>query len=469
MLKKYSINAPDAFFAIFLLVCVFGGGASRNDVLSQPLVWLAAIASLAVSIAKIDRAGLRRIGPLAGFLCACAFVILLQLIPLPPSIWTSLPGREPYADLASIARFEQPWRTISITPDLTWSSLLSLLPPAAMVCSFVTISPRLRRSLLLVLLSVIFFSAVLGLAQLGSGNGGPLRFYRITNDEFSVGIFANRNHQALLLAIGMPALTIAGAVYNRASNEWIRLWGPMLLILFLIPLIVVTGSRFGLVIGVVMALVAIAFVRTRLSSEFQPRKSAVPKWQKMLPYGIVVASILVTVAFSRAVAIDRLLATSTDTELRLKLLNPLVEFSSAFFPVGSGFGSFQSVYTRFEPNELLNIYYVNQAHNDLLQLTIEGGLLGVLLLAAFLIWLFRRSLALWRPRLNVTPQLLIARFAACGIYAILVASLVDYPLRTPLFAVILTLLALWVNEYGRKSINGRHREKKLSARSRSQS
>ena len=54
----------------------------------------------------------------------------LQLVPLPPSVWTSLPGAAPGGPFTFLDR-ELPWAPISVAPTGTWLSLMSLLPPLA--------------------------------------------------------------------------------------------------------------------------------------------------------------------------------------------------------------------------------------------------------------------------------------------------------------------------------------------------
>ena len=102
-------------------------------------------------------------------------------------------------------------------------------------------------------------------------------------------------------------------------------------------------------------------------------------------------------------------------------------------PFGSGMGTFVPVYAMYEkPADALMDAYVNRAHNDVLELWLEAGVFGLILMALFLAWLARASWALWRPEGAGASgiDLLLAR-AATLIVALLAAhSFVDYPLRT---------------------------------------
>ena len=106
--------------------------------------------------------------------------------------------------------------------------------------------------------------------------------------------------------------------------------------------------------------------------------------------------------------------------------------------LGVGFGSFEQVYHIYEPSELLMPSYVNQAHNDWAQFTIEGGVLAGLLLTGLLVWMVRAigTMLLHRTR-RVDAIFWMSIFAIVA-----AASLVDYPLRTPLFQLVTVWLLL---------------------------
>ena len=56
-------------------------------------------------------------------------------------------------------------------------------------------------------------------------------------------------------------------------------------------------------------------------------------------------------------------------------------------PLGAGLGTFVPVYAMFEKPEKLSLFYVNRAHNDVLELWLETGVLGLILMVLFAIWL----------------------------------------------------------------------------------
>src|SRR5688572_10115469 len=128
-----------------------------------------------------------------------AAVPALQLVPLPPELLSSLPGRELQVASFSIGQAELPWAPISISPAATWLSLVSLLPMAAMFHATALLSHQQRRWLTLAMLGVGLASVFLGLGQVAQGPYSPLRFMGQDGGGEAVGFFANRNHYAALL------------------------------------------------------------------------------------------------------------------------------------------------------------------------------------------------------------------------------------------------------------------------------
>jgi O-antigen ligase len=117
------------------------------------------------------------------------------------------------------------------------------------------------------------------------------------------------------------------------------------------------------------------------------------------------------------------------------MLGPLFEMARAFMPFGSGFGSFDSVYRHFEPNSLLSTIYMNEAHDEPVQLAIEGGVPALLLLGLFLVWWARAAVTCLRRPLQ-TRRRAMGDAAVIMTVILMASSLVDYPLRTPLLGAV---------------------------------
>src|SRR5688572_6479268 len=101
-----------SLFVAFLAAVLLFGGASRADVLGQGVVRFAAILMIASSILQLDAEDWRRVRTPALLLLALTAVILIQLIPLPPAIWSSLPGRSTYVQALELGGIPAVWRPL---------------------------------------------------------------------------------------------------------------------------------------------------------------------------------------------------------------------------------------------------------------------------------------------------------------------------------------------------------------------
>jgi O-antigen ligase len=122
--------------------------------------------------------------------------------------------------------------------------------------------------------------------------------------------------------------------------------------------------------------------------------------------------------------------------------------TAKYFPLGSGFGSFVEVYQIDEPDQLLDMVYVNHAHNDWLETVLTGGLFGALLLAIVVIAWVRRAASAFRTPLNEQREPAFARLGLVIILMMGLASLADYPLRVPSLAFIFVIAAFWASAPG---------------------
>lgn len=445
MSRSWAATDPRSRFnlvalGLFGLVLLFFGGASRGDELGQPLVRVGAILLIVSSGLQIDWHAWDKIRAPVFFLLAAAIVIAVQLVPVPEAIWRGLPGREVFATALEEGQIGSSARPLSLTPDLTLNSLLALLPPAAAALCLGLIARNDHGRLLAFLLLAIAAGAFLGVTQVSTG--GPY-LYRTTNLGSAVGIFANRNHQALALAMAFPLLAAwATLPWLERRPSGIRGWIAICFALLLVPILLVTGSRSGILLALLGMIAAAVIVYRQVKSA---RGEAGITWLPRLALAVTVAIaalVAISVYFSRAEAIQRL-AGVEDFEPREQILPILVRMAADFFPMGAGFGSFDPVYRSYEPAELLAPTYLNHAHNDLVQVLIEGGAPAAALVLAFLFWFVVRAARLWlRPPDSQARLIGVASSAAMSL--ILISSLFDYPLRTPSIAVLAVILCCWM-------------------------
>lgn len=440
-----NLSATTRFLVLlaFLVIVAFAGGASRYDV--QSLVFLRPVAALALGFAGwfVQRHQLREFRAPLWFLVATVVAIGVQLIPLPPSVWSTLPGRALLVEVGQAAGVGELWRPVSMVPFATKNALYSMLIPIAALMLIALQPPEARARLLPVVIVIGLVSGVLGLMQAIGPADSPLYLYRVVNEGGAVGLFANRNHQAVFLACLFPALaTYAALPARNDAGSRIRFWLCVGAAVPLIPLIIVTGSRLGLllgVIGLVLAPILFALATPRRTRAAGKRRFG---WGHLAGILIVVALIALTLLKSRGLAVDRLVATDLDADVRLITWKTTLEIVRTYFPVGSGYGSFAEIYQIFETDAALKPTYANHAHNDWLEVVMSGGLVGaVLLVAAVIGWAWRVRDVMRAPAGPATAH---ARLGAALLLMIAIASFTDYPLRTPLFATIAVIAVSWL-------------------------
>lgn len=429
-----SDRARFAALAVFLVLVFLTGGGARDDIQSLVLLRPAAVLFAAYAVALAAPGAFRGVAAPLWFLLALLALIAAQLIPLPPSIWQELPGRETYADLSIAAGMGDLWRPLSLSPSKTLNSLFSLTVPFAALALLAIQSRRYFRPLLIALALLTLASGLWGLLQLAGSATGPLYLYRITNPGLPVGFFANRNHQAVMLGAVIPVIAhlgIAFAHQNRKPAMPFMVTG--LAAALIVPTILMTGSRAGLIAAMIgFGAAAVMIYKARPAAA----RGAADRFSRLMPImagTVILAAIVGGVAlwFGRALAIERLLASDSVEELRALVFPILREMAGFFFPAGAGFGAFEHVYYQFEPMNLLREQYLNQAHNDWLQFVIEGGLPAALLLGAFMAWVaWHGFLTFYRNRDE--GRLASLRTACLAfIVALGVVSFFDYPLRVP--------------------------------------
>jgi O-antigen ligase len=442
------------------------GGGTRDGFLSDTILELLAIPAFVFSLSSLftlpRTASWRRAQwPLA--LClAMALVPLIQVVPLPPWLWTALPHRDEIVTLFALMGRGLPWLPISVSPNATWVSMLSLLPPLAIFLGVVQLSYRERRVLSLILLGVGVLAAFVGLLQVAQGPSSPLRFFASTNESESVGFFANRNHFAALLyslllfgaAWATEAAFTAGSWSDRRNLETASiatLTASFLVLVIFIASETITRSRAGL------GLMIIAIFGTFALPLADRRRSA-----GITPVKLLLGSTLLAVTLAIQFALYRILdrfAVDPMADARIPFARNTITAAKAYMPFGSGVGTFVPVYLTFElPRDAIVDTYANHAHNDLLEVWLEGGVMSMILVLAFLVWFALNSARIWRhtPAHARAIDLLLARAATIVVALIVAHSFVDYPLRTgAMMAVFAFSCALMVEPLAAAPIHDR--------------
>lgn len=422
-------NPKRNHIAIALLIGVAAvlGGASVASSTGALSVQLFSCASLIFGVLRLrgENLSIRRNIIVLGL--GLSILVLLQLVPLPRELWTALPGRALAREgliLADIPLAPMPW---SMAPAATTGSSLAVIPSLALLVLLSGANQMPVKEVGLLVIGLALTSWIVGVVQVAGGADSPLYFHAVTNKGLAVGFFANANHLATLLVVCAPLIAGVIAWLSRerglpriagvaafASYAGIAVLGVML-----------TSSVAGMVLLPLAIIPSISLIPTS-------GKSRASMGALSLIAGLLAA------AFSVGVLGTNL---GSDNLSRPAIWRTTLHGILQFWPLGSGLGTFQQSYRLFESPGSVTGTFINHAHNDYLEVLLEGGLPGAVLIALGLAWWGSQSLAAWRDN-GSEPNVVWRRAASIVLGIVFAHSFVDYPLRTPALLTIATFYAV---------------------------
>lgn len=442
-LARISLPSRQLWGLLVPLAAVFAmGGSSRPDVQSLALLNPLMIALCGVALLFLRPEQLEgKKSLLAGFLIVI-LLVATYLLPISAQIVNFLGGTSDVATIRATADVSGMTRITSMAPAAAWQPLFFLFAPLAVLLAALQLNRDDLRLSVPLLIAAGATSGVMGVLQLAGSPTGPLYFYQITNSGSAVGLFANRNHAAVFLACLFPMLALfaarsEGASLGRNTRQLIA----MAVAIILIPLILVTGSRSGMLTAAVGLIGAVLLYVSHAPSYRGSikAKSATPIWA----VSILVCLVLVTVYFSRAEAIERIFAEDGGARDRADFWTSSLQLFWRYFPLGFGPGGFVSTFQMTEPLALLDGAYLNRLHNDWLETALTFGVPGILLMLAGVGYYLRRSFVLWMRMDGARSAVALGRMASIVIAILGIASMSDYPLRTPAMAGFAALVLVW--------------------------
>lgn len=421
----------------YLFLCLILGGSAQG-IWQNMLLQLVGI--VLIAWAALDK-GEGRLTPSARGLLFMTMlfvaIVALQMIPLPAELWPHLGGRERLAEDYAVLGMAVPSEGISLTPAAGFNSILGIIPPLALACAMVRLKAYRPTLMTGALLAGTILGIALGALQVASSNGQDLSYWYIypdTNAGKGVGFFANANHMATLLLIAIPFIAAMIVSARRASAQ--RYWAVSTvatgLALIILVGIALNGSLagYGLAAPVLAASVVIIL----------PSGSKLRLWLGALAVLFMVAAVS-AVEFTPIGSSKIGEEAASSVQSRTEILTTTVRATRDFLPFGSGLGSFPAVYNLYEKPERVTDSYVVHAHNDYAEFALELGLAGIVLIILFLFWWLRGVWQAWR----FAERGPFARAATIASAAVLVHSVVDFPLRTAAiaacFAMCLSLIA----------------------------
>ncbi len=427
-----------------LLLGILLGGSSKPDIVSLPLLRFVTVLSACYGLWALRREYAVAHWFLLGMSAAILTLIIIHLVPLPPVLWTALPGRRIIAEVDVAAGLRGIWRPISMVPDLTWNALFALSVPLAVLLNGLRLTAAEHRRIMIVVLVAGGLSILLGTLQLASASDALYLYGRGSVGSPS-GFFANRNHQALFLSMLLPLFAVLMTDRSRSRRfAGVIRFACVAGTLIVIALIVVLGSRAGLVTGLLGLLASgsiMAMQRTRASG-----RRAASRRSLLVGTGFLAVAVLIVVGAmvaGSAETVSRVDGTDMGDgeELRFVIWPIITQSFPEFMPWGTGVGTYERVFRMIEPDAILRPTYSNHAHNDWLEIGWTAGVPGMLLLViAILAYVVtvRRVLRL-SGEARAVAWLGLVSIMLCAI-----GSLVDYPLRTPFLSALFALSCVWV-------------------------
>jgi O-antigen ligase len=244
------------------------------------------------------------------------------------------------------------------------------------------------------------------------------------------GPYVNHNHYAGLMEMLVPIPLVISL--SRLAEEKTRIASGVAAAI-MVCTIFLSGSRGGmLAIFAELAIFAVILLRQKRSARIA---------LGLVAFAVVLVSLLAWLGGKQLT--DRVASISTEARgeisggMRLSIDRDGIRMFANRPWLGWGLGTFPVVYPQFR--SFYTNFFVNEAHNDYVQLLAEMGVLGFGTMIWYLMTLYRQA----RRKIgNWTTQVSGAATLACtlGVLGILVHSLVDFNLQIPANAVLFYVL-----------------------------
>ncbi len=435
-----NLSNYSGYFLLFLLACFFAmGGSSNASVTSLMFIRPLGAFAFCLGLALLTKDAFRIYWPILVFAGLWLLVVALQLVPLPAVMWEGLAGRSLLAEIANTTGFAYPLHSISMFPSLTQNSFFALLLPFSVMLFFVTSNEKYQKWAFAAILIFGALSGLIAIAQISGSASGPLYFFETTKLGGAVGLFANRNHQAALLAC-MPPLLVCHAFIGKQKYSFVPALTLFAWLIFAI-LVFVTGSRTGLILFLASSLASF-FI---LPKEVIAKIGLVRKFGPWVLYAIAAAvavfSSLLVFAADKTLAWERMVGSDAAEDARFDFYSVGWTIIKDTFPFGAGGGTFAPVFRIYEPDSIATNLLVNRLHSDVQEVIFEYGLAGAIMLALAFALLIYLGHAAWQKAENLSNCLRM-RASFISLLVLLGASFTDYPLRTPALACVAIVMGL---------------------------
>lgn len=422
--REWSRAVGWSLIGLLLVALIFGGGGAGRG-LANLVVQLTALALIAFTPGLLTGFWNRAPKLLPILLVLSVGLPLVQLIPLPPSLWQGLPGRELALQSRELVGASQDWFPFTLDRGRTMTALLALIGPLAVIFAVFARPAITGRHFLLLIVGIALLNFAFGALQFATSSDA-LVLYGSRADGRFYGFFANHNSAGLLMVIGLCALVGFWQAKPRSGAHSAAL--GFIGILLVIG-VVLTNSRSSTAL-LLFPLSWCGWLALRRLWKFEPRRRLA-----ILGIGAVVLA-----GLGAAVASNERLGATWERygdleDSRPDIWEDTVYGIERYWPLGSGMGTFDEVFQVEESLETLVAGRAGRAHNEYLEIVLEAGLFGALLVLAWITYLAFRT---FRGLRTVHAPVTLA--AAMGLVCIALQALLDLPLRNMTLLCVAGLL-----------------------------
>jgi O-antigen ligase len=380
--------------------------------------------------------------------------ILLQIIPLPKLLVKVLsPNSYSFREMFSMGLSDSKFISLSVVPAHTLQQGLEIFTYfllGFLIIKTVVSQLQIRR-IFYALIGMGIFQAFYGLFELYNKNPRILFYKKAYNLDSVCGTFVNRNHLSgylemiIPLAIGLiiARIDLFSFAGMKIKEKILQLAEKGLAVNLLLSFsilgmslaVIFSKSRSGVFVLVFTFILMFEFTVFYFGKQGQQKKW-VTKFLKIMFITIIIISLYIGIgATLERFALNKVLKAD-----RVPVWNFTLKIISDFPLVGSGLGTYASVFLAYDNRGRLSIY--SHAHNDYLEYLSDLGIIGLLLLLGAVLFIIIKAFSVWRTRGH--PE--VKGLALGGIVAvinILIHSITDFNLQIPanmlLFTVILSL------------------------------
>lgn len=331
--------------------------------------------------------------------------------------------------LLQLATGETAYRYATLSSALLYGSY-------ALICFLVVQSFKRTSQVRILALAFSFYGFAVAAFALLQGLGSNNKLYWLLKAggyPWIYGPYVNHNHYAGLMEMLFPIpLVFSLTKYARGGLRRLAILASAVMA----TTIFLSGSRAG-AIAFVCEIIALltALIRQQSRVPFRGRLA-------FALFAVLLISLFAWIS-SHKIA-DRLTSVHSARReitqgLRVQIDRDLLKMFPHRPLLGWGLGTFADVYPQYR--SFYTTFYIDEAHNDYLQLLIEMGAAGFLTLVWFLWVVFRaatRKLRHWPGDINGALTLA----AILGVIGILVHSLVDFNLQVPANAAMFYVLCV---------------------------